>query len=345
MTTQTATIQQPQETVIDNEPRSGEVNYVRCLTNDPKYLAPIRKLEMKLGFVTPIRWQNTILISLFHILVSFYLLHFLYNGQRCLKQTLILEIIFGQMAAFGITAGAHRLWTHRSYKVKTPLKILLLIFYATAGQNKLYHWVRDHRLHHKKSETSADPHDVSRGFFFSHVGWLMMKKHPDVLSEGSKIDMSDISGDPLLNIFDRNFNLLKLLFCFLLPAVLPVLLFGETWTISILAVLVRYLLTLNFTWSVNSFAHLYGFKPYDRKIMPAENFAVSLVAMGEGWHNYHHTFPWDYKASELPYFFNVSTLFLDAAAYIGQAYDMKQASPELIKATAEKNGDSSWKTS
>ncbi|VVC90280.1 unnamed protein product [Leptidea sinapis] len=69
----------------------------------------------------------------------------------------------------------HRLWTHRSYKVKTPFKILLLVFFATAGQ------------------TSADPHDASRGFFFSHMGWLMMKKHPHVISEGSKIDMNDIT--------------------------------------------------------------------------------------------------------------------------------------------------------
>ncbi|VVC90279.1 unnamed protein product [Leptidea sinapis] len=64
-----------------------------------------------------------------------------------------------------------------------------------------------------------------------------------------------------------------------------------------------------------------------------------------GWHNYHHTFPWDYKAAELPYFFNATTFLLDTAASIGQVYDMKKASPDLIKAIAEKRGDSSWKTS
>lgn len=69
-----------------------------------------------------------------------------------------------------------------------------------------------------------------------------------------------------------------------------------------------------------------------------ENWKVSLIAMGEGWHNYHHTFPWDYKAAELAYFFNISTVFIDMFAAIGWAYDMKKASPSLIQAVVRKRG-------
>ena len=65
-------------------------------------------------------------------------------------------------------------------------------------QNTIYQWVRDHRVHHKYSETDADPHNSKRGFFFSHVGWLMVKKHPDVITKGRKIDMSDILADPVV---------------------------------------------------------------------------------------------------------------------------------------------------
>lgn len=64
-------------------------------------------------------------------------------------------------------------------------------------------WVRDHRVHHKLSETTADPHDARRGFFFAHVGWLMMKKHPHVISEGNKIDMSDVVNDPVVQFHTR----------------------------------------------------------------------------------------------------------------------------------------------
>lgn len=73
--------------------------------------------------------------------------------------------------------------------------------------------------------------------------------------------------------------------------------------------------------------------------MPVENWGVSLVSLGEGWHNYHHTFPWDYKAAELGYKLNVATMFLDLCARIGWAYDMKQASPTLIETVARNKGD------
>lgn len=65
-------------------------------------------------------------------------------------------------------------------------------------QNHVYEWARDHRVHHKYSETDADPHNATRGFFFSHVGWLLVRKHPDVKEKGKAIDMSDLSADPLV---------------------------------------------------------------------------------------------------------------------------------------------------
>ena len=68
---------------------------------------------------------------------------------------------------------------------------------------------------------------------------------------------------------------------------------------------------------------MWGNHPYDHHIHPAENWAVSLVANGEGWHNYHHTFPYDYKAAEVPYTLNISTLFIDLMKSIGQAYDCR----------------------
>lgn len=80
----------------------------------------------------------------------------------------------------GITMGAHRYFTHRSYKAKLWVKVALLLFHTMAGQNCIYIWVRDHRQHHKYSDTDADPHNATRGFFFSHCGWLMSKKHPKV---------------------------------------------------------------------------------------------------------------------------------------------------------------------
>lgn len=95
-------------------------------------------------------------------------------------------------------SGAHRLWTHRSYKAKLPLKLFLAMGHSIAGQNCIYIWARDHRLHHKYSDTDADPHSVERGLFFSHVGWLLKKKHPEVIKKGKTLDMSDLLADPIV---------------------------------------------------------------------------------------------------------------------------------------------------
>lgn len=94
--------------------------------------------------------------------------------------------------------GAHRHWSHRAFKAKRWLKIVLLYMHTLAGQNCLWVWVRDHRQHHKYSDTDADPHNANRGFWFSHVGWLCVRKHPKVLEYGKKIDMSDLEADPYI---------------------------------------------------------------------------------------------------------------------------------------------------
>ena len=83
-------------------------------------------------------------------------------------------------------------------------------------------------------------------------------------------------------------------------------------------IVVRYVLVLHATWLVNSAAHMFGMKPYDTKIGPVENMAVSVLAMGEGFHNYHHTFPYDYSTSEWGRQFNITTAFIDLMAGIGE---------------------------
>nr|QBM20314.1 very long chain fatty acid elongase [Phenacoccus solenopsis] len=288
----------------------------------------------------PIIWTNVILISLFHVTAVYMFFAYVYYIKLI---TITWGFIVGGIGGFGITAGAHRLWSHRSYKAKLPLQLILVFAYSVAGQNSIFDWVRDHRVHHKFSETDADPHNSKRGFFFSHVGWLMQRKHPEVLRKGKLVDMSDITNDPLLAFHTKYFIYFKLLCCFILPVLVPVYCWGETWKYAIASqVFVRYVLNLNFTWSVNSVAHIWGRKPYDKRIMPAENIGVAIVAMGEGWHNYHHVFPWDYKAAELgDYKFNITTMWLDLFAKIGWAYDMKTPSKELVQKTMEKYGDKS----
>ncbi|XP_057337667.1 acyl-CoA Delta-9 desaturase-like [Microplitis mediator] len=289
-------------------------------------------------FETEVVWNNLILITFLHIMTLYYSFTYSYWEHKSLTAW---GIVVGTMSGIGVTGGAHRLWTHRAYKAKTPLRIILAVLFYTAGQNSIYAWVRDHRVHHKYTDTLADPHDNNRGFWFSHVGWLMLKKRPEVIQRGKEIDMSDILNDPVVQFFDRNHVTLKVLFTLIIPVFIPVYFFDQSfkWTF-ITQVFMRYPWSLNITWSVNSFAHMFGYHSYDKNIGPAENILVSYFSGGEGWHNYHHVFPWDYKAAEFKSsLFNITTCWIDMFAKIGWAYDMRSASPEHIQRVVERRGD------
>jgi len=221
------------------------------------------------------------------------------------------------------------------------LRALLAVFQTLAVQNSIFEWCRDHRVHHKHSETNADPHNAKRGFFFSHVGWLLMKKHPDVMEKGSRIPLDDLLADPVVKFQKKYYRLLAVLVCFVMPTLVPWLAWNESLTISyFVPAIMRYILLLHGTWLVNSVAHMWGWRPYDKTINPAENLFVSMGAIGEGFHNYHHSFPQDYAASEFgAKYFNPTKAFIDLMALCGQAYDRKKVSAEMIAQRRARTGD------
>ncbi|KDR08705.1 Acyl-CoA Delta(11) desaturase [Zootermopsis nevadensis] len=285
-------------------------------------------------------WRNVILFAYLH-LAAVYGAYLMLTSAKII--TSIWAILLYQAGGLGITAGAHRLWAHRAYKAKWPLRLILMLFNTLAFQNHVHEWARDHRVHHKFSETDADPHDARRGFFFSHVGWLLVRKHPDVKEKGKGIDMSDLDTDPLLMFQKKYYLIMMPILCFLIPTMVPVYLWGESWTNAWFVVaMFRYTFTLNMTWLVNSAAHMWGSQPYDKYINPAENLSVAVLALGEGWHNYHHVFPWDYKTAELGnYRANLTTAFIDFFSRIGWAYDLKTVPMSMVKRRVERTGDGS----
>ena len=101
----------------------------------------------------------------------------------------------------------------------------------------------------------------------------------------------------------------------------------------------RYAAVLNATWLVNSAAHMWGNHPYDKYINPAENLMVAVGAVGEGFHNYHHTYPSDYSASEFGWKINVTTMFIDFMAFLGLATDRKKPNPETVQKRRLRTGD------
>ncbi|EDW59214.2 acyl-CoA desaturase isoform X1 [Drosophila virilis] len=245
------------------------------------------------------------------------------------------------VSGIGITAGAHRLWSHKSYTASLFLRILLAFMFSIAGQRDAYTWALDHRIHHKFSETDADPHNAKRGFFFAHVGWLFLTPHPKVIEKRKVIDMSDLEADAVV-MFQRKYYIPLFALCSIaLPVLVPWYFWQEDlWMSFWINFNMRFTWTLNVAFFVNSVAHMYGNKPYDKNITPVEAPIVSFLAMGEGWHNYHHVFPWDYKTGEFGnYTLNVTTAFIDFCARIGIASGRKSVSPDMVIRRAAKCGD------
>ncbi|CAH0673908.1 unnamed protein product [Spodoptera exigua] len=212
--------------------------------------------------------------------------------------------------------------------------------WITYLMNSVYTWCRDHRLHHRYSDTDADPHNSKRSFFFCHIGWLMHKKHPYVKKFGKIIDLSDLQNDWMVMFQKKYYKILYPILAILFPVWVPVRYFGETWWNSLLvSYFARYVCQLHGTWCVNSVAHLYGTRPYDKNLQAVESWFVSFLSLGEGWHNYHHAFPWDYKAAELSMHFNLSASIIRFFERIGLAYHLKSASAHIVASRIKRTGD------
>ncbi|KAI4472958.1 hypothetical protein M0802_016403 [Mischocyttarus mexicanus] len=282
---------------IKNMEKESRINGVKeNLTSSSKELSSSEQVE----YVPRIKWLD--LSAQIFIHGGFlYGLYLVFTQAKLLTSLWAFIVIY--TSGFGITAGVHRLWSHRAYKAKWPLRLLLVFLFTITGQKHVWAWVLDHRVHHKYSETDADPHNAKRGLYIPLFALLAIG----------------------------------------LPVFVPYYFWSESLWISFwVSFNFRFCITLNIAFFVNSVAHMWGQKPYDKNISSVENIAVSIAALGEGWHNYHHVFPWDYKTGELgDYSFNITTGFIDAFARIGWAYDLKYVSPEMVRRRANKTGDGS----
>ncbi|CAH1405205.1 unnamed protein product [Nezara viridula] len=287
-------------------------------------------------FKAKIAWPNVLGFVLLHLAC----LYGLFLLPRAKLLTSFYTLFLMHFSGLSVTLGAHRLWSHRSYKATLPLKLILLFGQTMSGQNCLWVWVRDHRQHHKYSDTDADPHNSSRGFFFCHIGWLMVQKHPEVLAKGRQIDMTDLTADPYVMFQKRYYKTLYTLCAIIIPVIIPWYFWNEDIINSLfICYFARYTLQLNFTWCVNSVAHMFGNKPYDKRISPVESTFVSIFGLGEGWHNYHHTFPWDCNAAEFGKDYNLSSRLLGLLERWGLAYDLKVVGRQMMINKIVKYGD------
>jgi len=274
--------------------------------------------------VKDIRWTMGGYITAVHVLAAIGLTYV----PAAKAATLWFSFILWPITGFGITGGVHRLWAHRSYTAGPTWRCLMMVANSIANQGSIWHWARDHRVHHFHSETVADPHDAIRGFFFAHAGWLYLKKDKRVAEAGAKVNLDDLRADPFVMLQKRLDPWWNAFWCFVVPALVASYGWGEDLTVGYFVPgALRYVWVLHCTWMVNSAAHLWGERPYDPNSNPAENPLVSILSVGEGWHNWHHKYPFDYAASEYGVLrqFNPTMMLIDFGAALGLVTERKRA--------------------
>ncbi|XP_012140350.1 (11Z)-hexadec-11-enoyl-CoA conjugase-like [Megachile rotundata] len=254
----------------------------------------------------------------------------------------LATFIWGFTVAFiagnvGISIGAHRYYTHRSFKQTFPFKIFVLLVQVMAGQNSMFVWVRDHRIHHRYADTDVDPHNSTRGLFFSHIGWMMAKKHPLVIKKQKEMNFDDLLEDKLLMLQYKYFLHIYFPLAMIFPMAVAMYFWNETfWCALFTTYFFPYVTNLHITWTVNSISHYWGPRPYDKRVKAVESVVSSMLTLGDSWHNFHHTFPWDYRLGEK---FSIPTKMVELFEYLGLVSDLKSASPNMIHAHMKKYGD------
>lgn len=222
-----------------------------------------------------------------------------------------------------ITGGYHRLWAHKTYEAHWSLRLFFALFGAMAVQNSILIWASGHRVHHRHvDDVDLDPYSARRGFWFSHIGW-MLREYPS-----GKIDFSnvnDLKRDPIV-MFQHNYYLpLVLLMNIGLPLAIG-LLIGDVLGCFLLLGVLRLVISHHVTFFINSLAHMWGRQPYTDENTARDNDMLALFTWGEGYHNYHHIFQTDYRNGIRWYQWDPTKWLIAACSWVGLTWDLKTVS-------------------
>lgn len=186
-------------------------------------------------------------------------------------------------------------------------------------------WAADHRNHHAGTDSERDPYDARRGFWYAHIGWVLRKSDPNI----KRASVIDLERDPLVVWQHRYYPWIGLVMGVGLPVLLGFI-FGDPWGGFIVGGAVRIFLVDHATFSINSIAHMIGAQPYSDRNSSRDSLITALVSMGEGYHNFHHTFPADYRNGVLPHQFDPTKWTLRAFEALGLARNLRRTPQPAI---------------
>jgi stearoyl-CoA desaturase (Delta-9 desaturase) len=288
-------------------------------------------------WVTSTFLMVTLLITL--TVLPVYLWHY---GLNWFQAALFLAFYIA--TGLSITLGYHRLFSHLSFKAKWPVKLFTLIFGSAAFENSAYDWVSDHRRHHKFVDQDEDPYDITKGFMYAHMGWMMFKLRPDPPQD----NVADLEKDPMVMWQHRYTHIIGIAFGFGLPTLIGAIFgwfhYGTVHAMAVQALgafliagVLRIVCVQHSTFFINSLCHTLGRRPYSTRCTARDSGLVALVTFGEGYHNFHHEFQHDYRNGVKAWQFDPTKWSIWTLSKLGLASDLRRvpASRILLAEVAE----------
>lgn len=269
-------------------------------------------------------WTPTLFILGYHLFLLIALPIYFLSGNAPSAAMIGLSgglLFFSGMA---ITAGYHRFYSHNSYKLHPIPEAILLFFATAAAQGSALRWAHDHRLHHAHVDTDKDPYSVKKGLFHAHMLWMFFRTE-----EINPKLVADLSKNKLVQFQHKYYGL-----CLVATNTLIFLsagwLLGDYLGAFLFAWWVRLFFLHHTTWCINSIAHYWGTKMYSQEHSAVDNYLISLLTYGEGYHNYHHTFAHDYRNGIRWYHFDPSKWLIWVLHKFGLATDLKRVNDYRI---------------
>ncbi|KIE21391.1 acyl-CoA desaturase [Vibrio sinaloensis] len=240
----------------------------------------------------PLIWLN-IAIFLLSFLVALVVVPWYGFTTGYSVEHVIWFIVAFSFCNLSITAGYHRLWSHKTYEAHGLLRFIFAIGGAFALQNSALHWSSDHRIHHKHVDhNDKDPYSAKRGFWFSHIGWMLREYNANTYSDYS--NCRDLQKDKIVMWQHKYYITLAILTNVGIPLALGII-YGDVFGMLLIVGVLRLVLSHHSTFFINSLAHIWGSQPYTDKNTARDNGVLAFFTFGEGYHNYHHIFENDYR--------------------------------------------------
>lgn len=249
--------------------------------------------------------------------------------------TWILAAVMLVAGGLSITAGYHRLYSHKTYRAAWPVQLFFVLFGASTFEGSVFEWATDHRDHHLYSDTEKDPYNIKRGFWFAHIGWLFSL---DVTNRDYS-NIKDLQQNKLLYLQNRFYFIISIVMGFILPTAIASF-WGQPLAGLIVAGALRITVCHHGTFCINSLCHIAGKQSYSDKISARDNWLSALVTFGEGYHNYHHKFPLDYRNGVRFYHYDPSKWLIRGLAFVGLATNLRRIPKyRIIQARIETQKD------